>query len=175
MKRGILFFILAVVIFLLLLFLFPKKKRDMEKFEFLGEEEKFDATLFFLDPEGRFVRVEKKLKGSEFVEDRIKECIYALKIPPEGLFSPLPKELEVKDVIFSDGIVYINFSEEVLKIPFGTRSELETIYGIVNSLSATFSEVKGVKFLVSSSEIETLGGHISLKEVIYPDLQIFEK
>jgi len=176
MKRGILFFIVVVVLFVLLIVLFPKNKKVVEEFEFLPEtEEEFEATLFFLNSEGRFVRMERKLKRTEFLEDRIRECILALKESPQGLFSPVPRELEVKDVILSDGIAFINLSREILKFPFGTRSEIEMIYAIVNSLSATFPEVKGVKFLVGSSEVETIGGHISTKEIIYPDYEVFEK
>lgn len=176
MKREILFFLLVVALFLVLIVLFPRKKKVVEEFEFLPEaEEEFNATLFFLDPAGKFVKIEKKLKWGEFVEDRIKECISALKNSPEGLISPIPKETEIKNVILSGGIAYINLSRGSLNFPFGTRSEMEMIYGIVNSLSATFPEVKGVKFLVESSEVETLGGHISTKEVIYPDYEVFEK
>lgn len=177
MKRRILFFTGVVVLFAVLLVIFPRKKGVKEEFEILPEEEKerFSSSLFFLNPEGKFVKVEKKLRMTEFIEDRIRECVESLKVPPEGLFSPLPEALEVRDLIFSDGIVYINLSEEILKFPFGTRSEMEMIYGIVNSISVTFPEVKGVKFLVGSSEVETFGGHISTKEVIYPNFEVFEK
>jgi hypothetical protein len=176
MKRGILFFFIVVALFILLIVLFPKKKKGVEEFEFLPEtEEEFEATLFFLNSEGKFVRVERKLKQAEFLEERIKECILALKDSPEGLTSPIPQELDVRDVILSSGIAFINLSEEILKFPFGTRSEIEMVYAIVNSLSATFPEVKGVKFLVGSSEVETIGGHISTKDVVYPDYEVFEK
>ena len=47
-----------------------------------------------------------------------------------------------------------------------------TVYSVVNSLTLNFPEIKGVQFLVEGKEIETIAGHLSLRQPISskPDL-----
>lgn len=176
MKKFYLFGGTAIILFVLLVLFLPHKRRESE---FLGPpfegEKEFSAVLFYLNSEGRFTRIEKEIKGNDLIENRIRNLIESLKVSTEGLISTVPPETEVKDVIFSDGIVYLNLSGKILNSPHGTKEEMEFLYGIVNSISATFPEVRGVKFLVDGEEIETLWGHISLKEPLKPDYEVFEE
>ena len=47
--------------------------------------------------------------------------------------------------------------------PGGARSELLTIYSIVNTLTMNMSEIESVKILIEGQEVITLAGHVDLR------------
>ena len=66
--------------------------------------------------------------------------------------------------ITPDGTGYVDLSEAVTeKHPGGCKSEIHTIYSIVNSLVLNIEEIKKVKILIAGSEAWTLAGHIDLR------------
>jgi len=66
--------------------------------------------------------------------------------------------------ITADGTAYVDLSEAVTEQhPGGCKSEMLTIYSIVNSLVLNVAEVKTVKILIAGSEAWTLAGHVDIR------------
>ena len=67
------------------------------------------------------------------------------------------------------GTAYVDFTRDLqTKHPGGTGGELLTIYSIVDTLTANFSEIERVNLLVEGSEILTLAGHIDTRRPFRP-------
>ena len=63
--------------------------------------------------------------------------------------------------ITRDGTAYVDLSEAIRDgHPGGVKSELFTIYSIVNSLTLNIPEIDAVKILIGGKEAMTLSGHI---------------
>jgi len=66
--------------------------------------------------------------------------------------------------IGGDGTGYVDLSDVVTgQHPGGCRSEILTIYSIVNSLVLNVEEIKSVKILIDGSEAWTLAGHVDIR------------
>ena len=68
---------------------------------------------------------------------------------------------------------YVDLSSAVQKNhPGGSRSELMTIYSVVNSLVLNMPSIERVKILIDGGEAETLAGHIDLSLPFNADMLI---
>ena len=88
-----------------------------------------------------------------------------IKGPQKGLIRTLPAEIGVRTVFVTpDGTCYVDLTSNIAdKHPGGIRSELFSIYSIVNSVVLNVDEVEAVKILVNGDESATLAGHIDLQ------------
>ncbi|MBI3039183.1 GerMN domain-containing protein [bacterium] len=88
-----------------------------------------------------------------------------------GPFSPEARPLispgsQLRALFFHKGIFYVDFSREFIENhPGGAQEEVLTIYSIVNTLTELDSKAK-VKFLVNGTEIDSLRGHVALRQFI---------
>jgi spore germination protein GerM len=86
--------------------------------------------------------------------------------PPDSVLAPtFPADTRLLALFISeDGRAWVDLglSEGHLKNA-DTVSELLAIYSVVNSLTLNIPGVKQVKLLVNGSDVDTLGGHVSLK------------
>jgi len=72
-----------------------------------------------------------------------------------------------------DKTAYVDLSNAVRKNhPGGSRSELLTIYSVVNSLALNMPTIERVKILIDGQEAETLAGHIDLNLPFQADMLI---
>jgi spore germination protein GerM len=66
--------------------------------------------------------------------------------------------------ILQNRTAYVDLSREIRdRHPGGARSELLTIYSMVNSLILNVTEIETVKILVEGKEALTLAGHVDLR------------
>ncbi len=88
-----------------------------------------------------------------------------IKGPQKGLLRTIPADTRLRALyIISDGTCYVDLSEAVRKNhPGGCKSELLTIYSMVNSLILNVPEIERVQFLIDGQEAPTLAGHIDLR------------
>ena len=86
--------------------------------------------------------------------------------PPDSVLAPtFPRDTTLIALFISeDGRAWVDLGlrEGQLK-KVDTVSELLAIYSVVNSLTLNIPGVKQVKLLVNGSDVDTLGGHVSLK------------
>ena len=85
--------------------------------------------------------------------------------PRSSLMRTIPDGTRLNALfVAADGTGYVDLSEAVTEQhPGGCRSEMLTIYSIVNSLVLNVAEIKTVKILISGNEAWTLAGHVDIR------------
>ncbi len=89
-----------------------------------------------------------------------------------GLLPPLAPQVKVLQVFVSArGVAYVNLSKDVSQaLKGGSRTELLTVYAVVNSITANFPAIKRVQILVDDRPVLTLAGHVDLSRPLPPDM-----
>lgn len=135
-------------------------------------------TLFFASPAGggleRENRVIEPCDGlDECAEDVLGELING----PIGDLSPtLPETTMYHSVSLSGDTLTVDFGRELPDgIVSGSDAEMAAVYSVVNSMAINFAQVKRVRFLVDGKPLETLKGHIDLREPLAPDYTLEKK
>jgi len=120
--------------------------------------------LYFSDKDNSFLKAETRdLFHSDNSEEFGKYIVEALiEGPRTALMRTIPAGTTLKAFyITRDGTAYADLSETIRDAhPGGVKSELFTIYSIVNSLTLNIPEIDAVKILISGKEAMTLDGHI---------------
>jgi spore germination protein GerM len=142
-------------------------------------EKKKEVLLYFSDREGEYLIGEKReiLKKNQ-INEEAKEMIIELINGPRGKLIPtLPPRTKLLTLQISDaGVAKVNFSLSLAKDhPGGSSAEIMTTYSIVNSLTLNFPKIKQIQILVEGKPIETIAGHLSLKQPISPNPSLIKK
>ena len=123
--------------------------------------------LYFADRENRFLIAEDRTflhpdEPADLGRIIIKELIGG---PREGLMQTIPARTDLRAFyITQDGTAYVDLTREITEEhPGGVKSEILTIYSMVNSLILNISEINAVKILIGGGESPTLTGHIDLR------------
>jgi spore germination protein GerM len=134
--------------------------------------EKREVLLYFSDSEGEYLVGEKReiLKKNE-AKAEAKETILELIKGPKGKLIPtLPPRTKLLTLqIHDEGLAKVNFNPALSKDhPGGSSAEMMTVYSIANSLALNFPQIKRVQILIDGKPIETLAGHLSLRQPVFP-------
>lgn len=178
----LLFFLALVLIVLAILFFTAGEGEKIKKTELmtLGEEEEQPSAelttqkiiLFFLSEADALLHgEEREIPATSSVVEAARRTINELlKGSQEGLISPFPPQVQLRELFISEeGIAYVDFSREISEAqPYGATSEMLAIYSIVNTLTYNFKEIKKVFLLVEGRERETLSGHVDLRRPFAP-------
>ena len=125
------------------------------------------AHLYFSDPDNQFlIAEERSLKHPENPAFFAKSIVEALiRGPQQGLVRTVPQNTLIRAIyVTQEGVCYIDMTAEIVdQHPGGIKSELLTVYSIVNSVVLNVPEVEAVKILINGSESKTLAGHIDLQ------------
>ena len=178
-KKGrigkILFFLILIGIGISIFFLFRQEIFDSIKpwFEKRGiVREKKGILLYFSDGESEYLIGEKReILKREDVEKEAEETIVELTRGPKGKLIPtLPPQTKLLGLeLGEDGVAKVNFNKALSRDhPGGSSAEMMTVYSIVNSLTLNFPEINRVQFFVEGKEIETIAGHLSLRQPVPP-------
>ena len=130
--------------------------------------------LYFANKENSFLIAEKRLlvqpddtapMGKLIIESLIKG-------PKEGLMRTISPDATLRALfVTGDKTAYADFSPVIReKHPGGCKSEIITIYSIVNSLILNIPEIDAVKILIDGRESMTLAGHIDLRFPLKADM-----
>lgn len=141
-------------------------------------EEKKEVILYFSDSEGRYLIGEKrKIQKKNDLREEGKEVIDELiKGPKEGLFRTLPPRTKLLNLQIQGERAKVNFNSALTKYhPGGSSAELITVYSIVNTLTLNFPRIKRVQILIDGKPIETIAGHLSLREPIPPKSDLVKR
>jgi spore germination protein GerM len=178
----VLFFLILIGIGLFLLTIFHQEifnslKPWLDKWSIL--EEKKGVFLYFSDHEGEYLIGEKReiLKRGE-VKEEAKETIVELTKGPKGKLIPtLPPQTKLLSLqLDEEGVAKVNFNKALSKDhPGGSSGEMMTVYSIVNSLTLNFPQIKRVQILIEGKAIETIAGHLSLKQPVSSNRELIKK
>ncbi|MBM4340100.1 MAG: GerMN domain-containing protein [Deltaproteobacteria bacterium] len=142
-------------------------------------QERKEILLYFSDLSGEYLIGEKRRiarKGG--VKEEAKEVIDELIRGPKGKLIPtLPSQTKCLALKLDEkGTAVINFNKTLSKEhPGGSSAEIMTTYSIVNSLTQNFSQIKQVQIFIEGKPIETIAGHLSLKQPIVPKPDLIKK
>jgi len=132
--------------------------------------------IYFADRNGRYLQAEERLfAGSEREIDRGRAIVEALiKGPKPGLMRTIPAGTQLRAFYLAPGRrAYVDLSESITEqYPGGCKSEILTLYSIVNSLILNMPEVSTVKVLVGGRDVPTLAGHIDIRFPFTSDMSL---
>jgi len=183
-KKGrggkILFLLILIGIGLTALFyqqIYDSIKPLFERWSVLVEKK--EVLLYFSDSEGEYLIAEKRpiLKKNEVKEEAKETIIELIKGPKEKLIPTLPPRTKLLTLQINDaGVAKVNFSSALSKDhPGGSSAEMMTVYSIVNSLALNFPQIKRVQILIDGKSIETITGHLSLRQPISPKPHLIKR
>lgn len=133
-----------------------------------GSKEKQSVVLYFSDANERFLVLEKRLiPKMESPVQQAEEIVRALLDGSKtGKVNTFPPEVALKSAkIEANSTIFVSFSKNLVQDhPGGSASEMATVYSLTNSLTANIPEIKAVKILIEGREVDSLKGHISLKQ-----------
>ena len=123
--------------------------------------------LYFSDSDDSFlISEERSLAAGMHPEALGVQIINALlEGPQQTLERTIPGGTVLRGFyILPNRTAYVDLSREIREHhPRGARSELMTIYSLVNSLILNIPEIETVKILIEGKEETTLAGHVDLR------------
>jgi spore germination protein GerM len=180
--RGGKIFLLLVLIGIGLIILFHQQilksiKPLFERWSILVERK--EVLLYFSDSEGEYLIGEKReILKKKVVKEEAKEIVIELIKGPKGKLIPtLPPRTKLLTLQINDaGVARVNFNPALSKDhPGGSSAEMMTVYSIVNSLALNFPQIKRVQILIDGKSIETITGHLSLRQPISPKPDLIKR
>jgi sporulation and spore germination protein len=134
------------------------------------------ARLFYVSDDGaRLTSVEREVPYADGPE-QAREIINAQIALGDPLVSAVPPGTALRAVYLTErGDAYVDLSREAVTAhPGGTLSELLTVYTIVNALTVNLPAVHSVQILIDGKEVETLAGHIDLRQPLAKNLGLVQ-
>ena len=132
------------------------------------QDGKIVLHLYFADQEGVYLTAEDMVVAQSDDARTLGPVIVEALIdgPRNALVSTIPQGTSLRAFhLVENDTVYVDLSKEVKENhPGGARSELMTIYSLVNSIVLNLPEVNAVKILIDGQEELTLAGHIDLRD-----------
>ena len=134
----------------------------------------FTATLYYVAADGRGL-VRREIDVPYGADPLSRARIIAerqLESAPWPLLSPFPQGTRLRAVYRTDdGALFVDLSGEVTaEHSGGSLNELLTVYALVNALATNVAGVDAVQILVDGREVDTLAGHIDLRQPLTPNL-----
>lgn len=130
---------------------------------------RISATLYFVTEDGvSLVGVPRDvpLGGTPVAQARALVEAQLGTDPPEPLLRAVPKDVAVRGVFLPGrDDAYVDLDGAFVKaLPGGSHNELLAAYAIVSVLTTNLSPVARVQILIDGREVETLAGHVDLRE-----------
>ena len=123
--------------------------------------------LYFSDSDNSFLISEERSLSARIRPEALGFQIMnaLLEGPKQTLERTIPEGTLLRGFyILQNHTAYVDLSREIReRHPGGAKSELMTIYSIVNSLILNIPEIETVKILVEGKEETTLVGHVDLR------------
>lgn len=133
-----------------------------------------NATLFYLARDGTgLVGRERRVEPGIDATGRAQEIVRRQLDPaPPPLYSPFPEGTSLRSLyVAADGNAFVDLSREVsADHAGGSLDELFTVYALVNALTLNVPEIDAVQILVGGREVDTLAGHIDLRQPLESNL-----
>ena len=133
-----------------------------------GAGQRIKATLYYVAGDGlRLAASERDIVYAEGASEQAKRIVEALLEPaPEGLSSAIPPGTQLRGLFVGErGDAYVDFNGSLRSNhPGGSASEILTVYAIVSALTVNLPAITSVQILIEGHEVDTLAGHIDLRQ-----------
>ena len=131
---------------------------------------RIQATLFYVSDDGaELIQLPRDVPFGETPALQAKYIVQAqLDAPPKGYASAIPAGVKVRSLFLgTHGEAYVDLSPEVVTgHRGGSLDEALTVFAIVNAVTSNLPDVRAVQILVDGKEVDSLAGHIDLREPI---------
>ena len=143
------------------------------------EARKIHATLFYVAASGdELIPVSFEVPYGSTPSEQARRIIEAqLQPAPSGLVSAIPTGTKLRTVYLTpNGRAYVDFSPEIsASHTGGTLDEILAVYAIVDALTVNLADVSSVQILVGGKEVDTLAGHVDLRQPLARSLKWIRK
>lgn len=133
-----------------------------------GETRKIHATLFYVADNGsELVPVDTEVPYGETPAEQARRIVEAqVQAPAEGTLSAIPASTKVRAVYLSArGEAYVDLSPEISRgHTGGSLDEALAVFALVNALTVNLPDITAVQILIDGKEVDTLAGHIDLRQ-----------
>jgi spore germination protein GerM len=135
------------------------------------------ARLFYVSDDGALLTSVQRdvpyAEGSEQAREIVNAQIAPTTAP---LVSAVPPGTMLRAVYITErGDAYVDLSSEfVTAHTGGTLNELLTVYTIVDALTVNLPAVQAVQILIDGKEVETLTGHVDLRQPLPKNLGLVQ-
>jgi spore germination protein GerM len=133
-----------------------------------GDARKIQATLFYVTEDGaELMPVGREVLYGASPSEQAKYIVEAqVAAPPGGMVSAIAANTKVRSVFLgSKGDAYVDLgAEAATSHTGGSLNEALAVFAIVNALSANLQGVTSVQILVDGKEVDTLAGHVDLRQ-----------
>ena len=139
-----------------------------------GPGRKIKAQLFYVSEDGSaLASVEREVAFAERPAEQARAIIEAQIAPvTEPFVSAVPRGTTLRALFVTpEGEAFVDFSPELTRAhPGGSLMELLTIYTIVDALTVNLPAITAVQVLVEGKEVDTLAGHVDLRQPLVKNL-----
>ena len=128
---------------------------------------RIQATLFYVTDDGTaLTAVTREVVFGESAIEQARQIVVEQVKTPEGMTSAIPAGVTVRGVFRgAKGEMYVDLSPEVASgHKGGSLDEALAVYAIVNAITTNLPDVTGVQILIDGKEVDSLAGHIDLRE-----------
>jgi spore germination protein GerM len=133
------------------------------------------VTLYFAAADGSGLVAEGREIGDCLVEnDCLRGTVQALLDGPVGSLTPvLPPHAVLRGVNVTGSEVQVDFDRALVDShPGGSWGELLTVYALANTVAVNFPHLRQLRILVEGAAVETLKGHVDLRQPLVPDFSL---
>jgi hypothetical protein len=133
------------------------------------------VTLYFASADGTGLVAEgREMEDCLVEEDCLKSTIQALLDGPVGELTPVfPAQTTLIGVRVAGPELQVDFSRALLdNHPGGSTAELLTIYALADTVAVNFPHLRQFRILVEGVAVETLKGHVDLRQPVIPDFAL---
>lgn len=135
-------------------------------------------TLYFGAADGTALVAEgREIADCPIENECLAATVQALLAGPAGDLVPvLPARAGLRGITVTGSEVQIDFDRALLdNHPGGSWSELLTVYSLANTVAVNFPHLRQVRILVEGVAVETLKGHVDLRQPVNPDFSLLLK
>lgn len=140
---------------------------------------KIKAHLYYVSMDGlKLTAVDREVAYGDGAAAQAQEIVNAqLAAAAPPLVSAMPPGTALRALYLNDkGEAYVDLSKEVSAMHTGgTLDELLTVYTVVDALTTNLPAITSVQILVDGKEVETLAGHVDLRQPLEEDLSLVEQ
>lgn len=133
-----------------------------------GDVRRLVATLYYVSADGAsLVGAAREIPFGASPIDQARNIVAAqLAAAPDGQVSAIPTGVTMRGLYITPrGDAYVDLSREIITgHPGGSMNESLTVYALVNALTQNVREITAVQILVDGQQIDTLAGHIDLRQ-----------
>jgi spore germination protein GerM len=135
-----------------------------------ADARRIQANLFYVSADGaELVSVVREVPfGATAAEQATRIVEAQVRTPTDGNVSAIPNGTKVRAVFLgAHGDAYVDLSSEVsIGHGGGTLNEALAVFAIVNAITSNLPDVTAVQILVDGKEVDSLAGHLDLRQPI---------